>query len=110
MLVHSTAWVQTLGFEHARDRLSEALPRRVVGTIYDLDSPNAWRLSRRRRYDRIALDVARRKPTRWLAVDDDALGWLANEQESLALVPAERGLACREAQVLLRSRLAARFS
>jgi hypothetical protein len=110
MIVLSTAWVQTLGFEHARDRLSEALRRRVVGATYDLDSPDAWRFSRMRRYDTITLDVARRKPARWLAVDDDALGWPANEQESLALVPAERGLACQEAQVLLRSRLAARFS
>jgi Swiss Army Knife RNA repair-like protein len=109
-VVLSTTWVQTFGFEHARDRLSEAIRPRVIGATYNPDAPDAWRFSRMRRYDTIALDVARRKPIRWLAVDDDALGWPTNESETLALVPAERGLACPDAQALLRSRLATRFS
>jgi hypothetical protein len=62
-----------------------------------------------RRYDTIALDVQRRKPSRWLALDDDAIGWPASERESLVLVPGTLGLACPIAQELLRSRLAARF-
>ena len=73
-IVLSTTWVQTFGFEQARNRLSEGMQPRVIGATYDLDSPDAWRFSRMRRYDTIALDVARRKPARWLAVDDDALG------------------------------------
>jgi hypothetical protein len=109
-IVLSTTWVQTVGFEKARDRLSEALQPRVIGATYDLDSPNAWRFSRMRRYDTIAQDLAKRKPDRWVALDDDALGWPQAEYGALALVPAELGLACPTAQGLLRARLAARFS
>jgi hypothetical protein len=108
-IVLSTTWVQTIGFEKARDRLSEVLKSRVIGATYDPDSPDAWRFSRMRRYDTIALDVTRRKPSRWLALDDDALGWPQNEHDALALVPADLGLACPTAQALLCVRLAARF-
>jgi len=108
-LVLSTTWVQTVGFEQARARLPEALQRRVIGATYDPAAPNAWRFSRMRRYDTIAQDVARRQPSRWLAVDDDVLGWPQDELESLALIPAALGLACPAAQQMLRSRLATRF-
>jgi hypothetical protein len=108
-IVLSTSWVQTVGFEEARDCLPESLQRRVIGATYDLDSPDAWRFSRMRRYDTIALDLARRKPARWVALDDDALGWPQSEHEALVLVSADRGLACPDAQALLRARLAARF-
>jgi hypothetical protein len=108
-IVLSTTWVQTIGFEKALDRLSETLRSRVIGATYDPDSPDAWRFSRMRRYDAIALDVARRKPARWLALDDDALGWPQNERDALALVPADLGLAYPNAQALLCGRLTARF-
>ena len=108
-IVLSTTWVQTVGFEHAKGRLSPALQRRVIGATYDPLSPDAWRFGRLRRYDAIALDIARRQPHRHLAVDDDALGWPENEREALVLVPAKIGLQCPTAQSLLRARLAARF-
>jgi hypothetical protein len=109
-IVLSTSWVQTFGFEHARDRLPETLQCRVIGATYDPLSNEAWRFDRMRRYDAIALDVQRRKPARWLAVDDDALGWPQSERDALVLVPAQLGLACPKAQAMLHSRLAARFS
>ena len=109
-IVLSTSWVQTFGFEHARGRLSAALQNRVIGATYDPLSNEAWRFDRMRRYDAIALDVQRRKPARWLAVDDDALGWPASERDALVLVPPQLGLACPKAQAMLHSRLAARFS
>jgi hypothetical protein len=108
-IVLSTTWVQTFGFEQARARLSQGLQVRVIGATYNPDSPNAWRFSRMTRYDTISHDVAQRKPDRWLAVDDDALGWPQNEYDALSLVPAALGLACPTAQALLRARLAARF-
>jgi hypothetical protein len=108
-LVLSTSWVQTFGFERTREFLPEALQSRVIGATYDLESPDAWRFSRMRRYDQIAADVARRKP-RWLAIDDDALGWPQSELEALVYTPPKLGLACPDAQGLLRDRLVARFS
>jgi hypothetical protein len=108
-IVLSTKWVATFGFEYAKACLSEALQRRVIGATYDPLSPEAWRFGRLKRYDAIALDVARRQPHRHLAVDDDALGWPENEREALVLVPAKIGLQCPAAQSLLNARLAARF-
>jgi hypothetical protein len=109
-IVLSTTWVRTLGFEQARDRLSAALQSRVIGATYDPQSDNAWRWDRMRRYDTIALDVQSRRPSRWLALDDDALGWAGNESEALVFVPANLGLKSLTAQDQLRTRLAARFS
>jgi len=109
-VVLSTSWVQALGFEQARGFLSESLRSRVIGATYDPESPDAWRFSRLRRYDVIEQDVRRRKPQRWLAVDDDAIGWPAGELAALALTPTNLGLACPVAQAQLHSRLAERFA
>jgi hypothetical protein len=108
-IILSTSWVPTFGFEKTREFLPEALRSRVIGATYDPRSHDAWRHGRLRRYDAIALDVHRRKPTRWLAVDDDSLGWPENRRDALVLVPSGLGLACPKAQAVLRARLAARF-
>ena len=109
-VVLSTSWVQALGFEQACGFLSESIRSRMIGAIYDLESPDAWRFNRLRRYDAIEQDVRRRKPQRWLAVDDDAIGWPAAELAALALTPTHLGLACPVAQAQLHSRLAERFA
>jgi hypothetical protein len=126
-IVLSTSWLMIFGFEKTRDFLPEGLRRRVIGATYDPQSPEAWRWARLTRYDQIALDVQRRKPRipsvervnraskafnsshRWLAVDDDALGWPESEYGALVLVPTELGLSCPRAQALLHARLKARF-
>jgi hypothetical protein len=108
-IVLSTSWVRTYGFEQTREFLPTTLQARVIGATYDPSSPEAWRWDRMRRYDTIALDVRRRRPDRYLALDDDAFGWPANEQGALVLVPAALGLACPVTQELLRDRLAQRF-
>ncbi len=107
-IVLSTSWVQIFGFEKTRAFLPEGLQRRVIGATYDPQSPDAWRWTRLTRYDQIALDVQRRKP-RWLALDDDALGWPVSEYGALVLVPTQLGLSCPRAQALLHARLKARF-
>ena len=109
-IVLSTSWVPTFGFEKTRAFLSESLQSRIIGSTYDPQSPDAWRFAKLRRYDAIALDVRRRRPSRWLAIDDDALlGWPADQYDALVLAPPALGLACNETQALLRGRLAARF-
>jgi hypothetical protein len=108
-IVLSTSWVRTFRLEQTLEFLPKTLQTRVLGATYDPNSPEAWRWDRLRRYDTIALDVQRRRPDRYLAVDDDALGWPAIEQTALALVPATLGLACPLAQELLHFRLAERF-
>jgi hypothetical protein len=107
-IILSTSWVQTYGLEQTRAFLPMTLQPRVIGATYDPRSPDAWRWARLTRYDQIALDVQRRKP-RWLAIDDNALGWPPSAYESLVLVPTQLGLACPRAQALLHARLKARF-
>ena len=108
-IVLSTSWVRTYGFEQTLEFLPTTVQARVIGATYDPRSPEAWRWDRLGRYDTIAQDVRRRQPKRWLALDDDGLGWPANEHAGLVLVPAALGLACPVAQELLRSRLVERF-
>jgi len=108
-IVLSTSWVQALGFEKTRAFLPETLQSRVIGATYDFESPDAWRWASMSRYDTIALDVARRQPTRWLAMDDDPEGWPENQHAALALVDSTRGLACPTSLELLHARLRARF-
>jgi HAD domain in Swiss Army Knife RNA repair proteins len=107
-IVLSTSWLRIFGLEKTRAFLPESLQHRVIGGTYDPQSPDAWRWDRLSRYDTIAQDVERRKP-RWLALDDDALGWPKSMLDALVLVPTELGLACPRAQARLRAGLAARF-
>jgi hypothetical protein len=109
-IVLSTSWLLIFGVEKTRAFLPESLQHRVIGATYDPQSPEAWRWARLTRYDQIVLDVQRRKPRcRWLALDDDALGWPHSEQDALVLVPTELGLACPRAQARLHAALSARF-
>jgi hypothetical protein len=108
-IVLSSSWVYVLGLEKTCEFLSEPLRARVIGATYDPQSPDAWRFNRLRRYDSIMLDVQRRQPGRWLALDDDPVGWPASELDALVLVPSAVGLMCPRTQTLLRDRLAARF-
>ena len=75
-----------------------------------LPSFQLWRFDRLTRYDAIIEDVRRRRPSRWIALDDDALGWPEVDRHRLVLAPAALGLACEKAQETLRARLAAQFS
>ena len=53
------------------------------------------------------MDRARRKPDRWLAIDDDALGWPTEELKHLVLTSGDTGLESLRVQAELRTRLAA---
>jgi HAD domain in Swiss Army Knife RNA repair proteins len=108
-IVLSTSWVHSFGFEYALDQLMPSLRKRVCGSTYDPNDPMAWRFARRTRYDQILGDVNRRKPDRWLALDDDALGWPQKELGHLMLIPGEFGLCSDLARTELKARLALRF-
>jgi HAD domain in Swiss Army Knife RNA repair proteins len=108
-IVLSTSWVPSFGFAYARDQLIPSLRKRVCGGTYDPNDPMAWRFARRTRYDQILGDVNRRRPDRWLALDDDALGWPQKELGHLVLVPAEFGLWSDLARSELKARLAVQF-
>jgi hypothetical protein len=108
-IVLSTSWIQTFGFDITKNQLPGSLQERVIGATFDARDPIAWRFSRLSRYDQIMLWVSRRPPVRWLALDDDALGWPSKELDRLVLVPPRLGLASESAREDLKARLAAQF-
>jgi hypothetical protein len=108
-IVLSTTWCLHYGIEFATHQLPPALQSKVTGTTFDPAHPHFWRMAHWSRYDQIAADVDRRKPTAWLAVDDDPLGWPAAERHHLLLTPSELGLACVKAQAEFRFRMAEVF-
>lgn len=79
-LVLSTSWVRVKGFTYAVKRLPDSLRSRVIGATWHSGwgkdpERRAWWIESSTRYMQIAGDVGRRKPSYWLALDDDAEGW-----------------------------------
>ncbi len=72
-IVLSTTWAQS-GYTQARKRLPESLQARCIGaTFHRAMSKQLFRQASRGM--QVYADVWRRKPDRWLAVDDDSFGW-----------------------------------
>jgi hypothetical protein len=69
-IVLSTSWVRWRGYEHARDRLPPELARRCVGATFHKQM-NQDAFLQMPRGLQIWLDVERRQPSDWLAIDDD---------------------------------------
>lgn len=70
-IVLSTSW-QLLegGYEHAKSRLSAGLQTRCIGGTYNRrNTRKAW-FESMSRPDQVVLDVRKRKPAKWIAVDD----------------------------------------
>lgn len=73
-IVLSTTWVQVLRYSYAVKRLPIQLQLRVVGATYHSSMNRDAFRSVPRGYQVLA-DVARRKPSAWVALDDDTEGW-----------------------------------
>jgi hypothetical protein len=57
------------------------------------------------RYEQIVADVARRSPTRWLAIDDDLEGWPEHALKRVVPMPLAVGLGDAAAALELGQRL-----
>ncbi|WP_404851403.1 HAD domain-containing protein [Cupriavidus sp. D384] len=75
-IVLSTSWLLIKGgYDHAKARLSPRLQERCIGgTFHRREMRKAW-FESKSRPDQVLLDVHRRKPARWLAVDDSPDEW-----------------------------------
>lgn len=90
-IVLSTSWVPTSSYSRATKRLTDSLRRRCIGATFH---------SRMGRADFEALprglqvlaDVRRRRPGRWLALDDVDEGW-GDERDNLVLTHGVDGIA-----------------
>lgn len=102
-IVLSTSWVRLLGFEEASERLPEPLRKRVAGATWHATVPRRW--TQMTRFEQILLGVERHRPARWLAIDDDGIGWSDEHRENLVLTDSLLGLGCASAQAELREKL-----
>lgn len=70
-LVLSTSWVRQLALTRARKALPPSLRKQVIGAIYH----GRHMREEDTRYEQVIADVARRRPRKWLVIDDDLDGW-----------------------------------
>lgn len=110
-IVLSTSWVIHPGPEIAVARLPRSLRSRVVGATYHPQLHGSSKADKERfqglaRGNQVILDVACRQPRRWLAVDDNTLGWLPQLMQHVVLTDGRIGLGCPSTRAELKAKLA----
>jgi hypothetical protein len=108
-IVLSTSWVKELGFARARGYLPQALQQRVVGATFHKRHMQKDEFSNLTRYEQIMADVQRRRPTRWISIDDDLQGWPEHALQHIVPMPPVLGLSSPAAALELQRRLAQVF-
>lgn len=103
-LVLSTSWAQKLGLKEAVHHLPEVLQRLVVGATYELAEPGDY-FAHLSRGEQVLLDVRRRRPSKWLALDDDMVGWPKWAERHVVLTDPYEGLSPQEVQNAVRAKL-----
>ena len=103
-IVLSTSWVRHYGIRKAAKELPAGLRCRVVGSTYDLQAPGDS-FEHLTRGEQVVTDVGRRRPSRWLALDDAPLGWPDWSLPHILLTDPHEGISPPELQVELRRRL-----
>lgn len=102
-IVLATSWVRVVGFEEALARLPDSLQRRVVGATWHAHVPRGW--ERYSRFEQILGCVERHRHSRWLALDDDGVGWPEECRDNLVLTDSQLGLGVVSAQADLQAKL-----
>jgi hypothetical protein len=90
-IVLSTTWVHTYSFSGAARRLPKSLRDRCIGATYH-SQMHKDSFARMPRGLQVLNDVRRRKPRRWLALDDVDDGW-GIERDHLVLTHCVEGIA-----------------
>lgn len=107
-IVLSTSWVRWRGYTHARDRLPIELARRCVGATFHRHMNRDAFLQLSRGFQ-IWLDVERRSPSTWLAIDDDHSDWPNWCRDHLVRSDGEWGIRHPEVHLALKTALASTF-
>ena len=100
-IVLSTSWVAAQSFEFARDQLSPALRRRVIGSTYTTENLryfDSWPRGRQ-----VTSDVAARKLVKWFAIDDDDNGWPTSAKRRLIKTDGTTGISAMVVQDKIRN-------
>lgn len=100
-IVLSTSWVQTYRFSATAGKLGQRLCERVVGATFHTEMD---RLTFRDvpRGQQILADVVRRKPSEWVALDDDLFKWPAEVRNRLVHTDGMLGLGEERVQLELK--------
>ncbi|WP_407713163.1 HAD domain-containing protein [Comamonas testosteroni] len=91
-IVLSTSWAVKYGCHGAARRLPFELRTRVIGATYH-SQMNRAEFESAYRGMQVWADVFRRRPSDWMAIDDDVLQWPAWCRDKLVKSHSERGLA-----------------
>lgn len=91
-IVLSTSWVQVRSYEFAKKHLSPSVQKRMVGATFHNRHHIRRDFTATPRGQQIADDVDRRKPSSWVALDDDANGWPSWCIENLVRCDGGKGL------------------
>jgi hypothetical protein len=103
VIVLSTSWVAKFGLEMVKDLLPDDLARRVIGATYTPENLlffDAWP-----RGKQVTSDVHKRKPSHWIAIDDDPAGWPPGWENHLVLTDGATGISTAEAKNKIRDLL-----
>lgn len=105
-IVLSTSWVIGHGLQFCLDSLRRpGLCDRVVGATFDPAVMSIGAFANKARWQQILDDVERRRPTAWLAVDDDVAGVPSDYGERFIGIPPNCALGCSDAMDRLENAL-----
>ena len=105
MIVLATSWVRELGYRRAREFLPASLQQRVIGATFHKRHMREDEFSQLTRYEQIIADVQRRRPTTWLAIEDDLEGWPDHALLHVVPMPLVVGLGASAAAMEVEARL-----
>lgn len=103
-IVLSTSWVRVRRYSRAVKRLSPVLRERVVGATFHTRM-NRNDFEALPRGVQILSDVVRRNPSHWVALDDDAEGWVPEYRDHLIHCDSVLGLSAPGVLDALKTRL-----
>ena len=105
-IVLSTTWVRKHGFHRTVKRLPIDIRERVIGsTWHSSNKPieDEWKKSPRGM--QVWGDVVRRKPSAWIAIDDDYLHWPKWAIENLVETDPVLGISKPDVEAVLKKKL-----
>ena len=109
-LVLSSSWCVRPGYGKTMKKLTPAMRAKFVGGTFNrgvmrLESGGQQAFVDLPRWQQIAIDVERRRPRDWLALDDDVLDWPQEISEHLVACDGQVGLSSLATQAELTTKL-----
>lgn len=104
-IVLSTSWVRQKSFDFAVKQLPPSLQSRVIGATFHRREMCKRVFDSMSRGAQIYADVQRRRPTAWLALDNDDELWPSHCRHQLIKTEDHLGLSDPAVQSLIRTRL-----